>query len=227
VNTRTVLVVDDEKEMRDLIVSVLRTAGLRTIEAANGVQAIDAHHAHQPDLILLDVGLRDMTGHEVCRRIRKFSAVPIVFLTGAGEEVDELLGFAAGGDDYIVKPVSPRLLLAHVEAQFASRERGLDVQQSRFVAGPIVLDSESRSVTVNDREVPLSRIEFDVLHKLIEKPMRVVRRSEMLEEIWGDFYDPHVLEVTVSRLRQKVQRAGGPRIAIAVPSVGYRLLNSA
>lgn len=225
-DTRTVLVVDDEKEMRDLVVSVLRSAGVRTIEATNGTQAIEAHHAHQPDLILLDVGLRDMTGHEVCRRIRKFSAVPVIFLTGAGEEVDELLGFAAGGDDYVVKPVSPRLLLARIDAQFSSRERSNDVQQSRFVAGPITLDSESRSVTVDGKEVALSRIEFDVLLKLIEKPLRVVRRAEMLDEIWGAFYDPHVLEVTVSRLRQKVQRAGGPRIAIAVPSVGYRLLNS-
>ena len=218
---------DDDKEMRDLVGTVLRAGGFKTVEAASGAQAIDAHHAHQPDLIVLDVGLGDMTGLEVCRRIRKHSPVPVIFLTGASDEVDELLGFAAGGDDYVAKPVSPRRLIARVEAQFAARERTTDGPVSRYVAGPITLDAESRSVTVNGTEVRLSRIEFDVLSKLIEKPMRVVRRTELLDEIWGAFYDPHVLEVTVSRLRQKVQRAGGPRIAVAVPSVGYRLLDSA
>lgn len=212
--------------MRNLLVHVLRSAGYRTVEATSGEQAVAAHHAHQPDLILLDVGLNDMSGLEVCRRIRKHSAVPVIFLTGANDEVDELLGFAAGGDDYVTKPVSPRRLLARIEAQFAVRERSSSAQASRFVAGPITLDAESRSVTVNGNDVKLSKIEFDVLNKLIEKPMRVVRRNEMLEEIWGAFYDPHVLEVTVSRLRQKVQRAGGPRIAVAVPSVGYKLLDS-
>ena len=226
-NARTVLIVDDDKEMRSLVGTVLRSGGFKTVEAASGAQAIDAHHAHQPDLIVLDVSLGDMTGLEVCRRIRKHSAVPVIFLTGASDEVDELLGFAAGGDDYVSKPVSPRRLIARVEAQFAARERTTDGPVSRYVAGPITLDSESRSVTVNGTEVRLSRIEFDVLSKLIEKPMRVVRRTELLDEIWGAFYDPHVLEVTVSRLRQKVQRAGGPRIAVAVPSVGYRLLDSA
>lgn len=225
-NSRLVMVVDDDKDMRDLVVNTLRLQGYRTVEANSGSQAVEQHHAYQPDLIVLDVGLGDMTGFEVCRRIRKFSAVPIVFLTGATEEVDELLGFAAGGDDYVAKPVSPRRLLARVEAQFAARERGADGQTSRFVAGPITLDTESRAVFVNGSEVKLSRIEFDVLCKLIEKPTRVVRRTELLEDIWGAFYDPHVLEVTVSRLRQKVQRAGGPRIAVAVPSVGYRLLDS-
>lgn len=226
-NVRTILIVDDEKEMRDLLAGVLRATGYRTIEAGSGVQAIDAYHAHQPDLILLDVGLDDINGLEVCRRIRRFSGVPVIFLTGASEEVDELLGFAAGGDDYIAKPMSPRRLLARIDAQFAGRDRGGDSDSLRFVAGPITLDAESRSVTVNGNNVKLSKIEFDVLQKLIEKPMRVVRRAEMLEEIWGAFYDPHVLEVTVSRLRQKVQRAGGPRIAVAVPSVGYRLLDTA
>lgn len=223
-NARTVLVVDDEKEMRDLLSGVLRATGYRTVEASSGAQAVDSYHAHQPDLVLLDVGLEDMTGLEVCRRIRRFSGVPVVFLTGATDEVDELLGFAAGGDDYVSKPVSPRRLLARIDAQFAARQRGNDSESSRYVAGPITLDTESRSVTVNGTDVKLSKIEFDVLQKLIEKPTRVVRRAEMLEEIWGAFYDPHVLEVTVSRLRQKVQRAGGPRIAVAVPSVGYRLL---
>lgn len=226
-NSRTVLVVDDDAEMRNMLVTVLRSGGFRTVEASSGAQAVEAHHAHQPDLILLDVGLGDMTGLEVCRRIRKYSGVPVIFLTAAADEVDELLGFAAGADDYMAKPISPRRLIARVEAQFAGRERGGDGQTSRFVAGPITLDAESRSVAVNGVDVKLSKIEFDVLSKLIEKPMRVVRRNELLDEIWGAFYDPHVLEVTVSRLRQKVQRAGGPRIAIAVPSVGYRLLDSA
>lgn len=226
-NARTILLVDDDKEVRDLLASVLRATGYRTVEAASGNQAVDSYHAHQPDLVVLDVGLPDMTGLEVCRRIRRFSGVPVVFLTGATDEVDELLGFAAGGNDYVSKPVSPRRLLARIDAQFAAQERGGDAEACRFVAGPITLDTESRSVTVHGSDVKLSKIEFDVLQKLIEKPMRVVRRAEMLEEIWGAFYDPHVLEVTVSRLRQKVQRAGGPRIAVAVPSVGYRLLESA
>ncbi|MGV1003614.1 MAG: response regulator transcription factor [Candidatus Nanopelagicales bacterium] len=219
----TLLVVDDDEDLRGLIVLALKEAGFRTVEAANGRSAIEKYHAHQPDLVVLDIGLGAMDGLEVCRRLRAAGNVPIVFLTSRADEIDQLVGFAVGGDDYITKPVSPRLLVARVGSVLRRGAAEPDTK-TKFTAGPISLDLEAREVLVNGQRVELTRTEFGVLAVLIENPKRVTSREDLIARVWGTWYgDDHIVEVHLSRLRRKITEAGGPRVVVAVRGVGYKL----
>ena len=219
----TVLVVDDDDDLRSLIVLALRESGYRVAEAADGAAALEQYHAHQPDLVVLDIGLGAVDGLEVCRRLRAFGDIPVLFLTSRAEEVDQLVGFAAGGDDYMTKPFSPKLLLARIGSLL---RRGVvtPAAKTNFTVGPITLDLEGRTVQVEEIDVELTRTEFDLLAVLMESPRRVFPREELLERVWGSWFgDDHVVEVQMSRLRSKIGRAGGPKVGVAVRGVGYKL----
>lgn len=223
--TDTVLVIDDEADLRALVSFALGEAGNRVVESADGPQGVAAYHAHQPDLILLDIGLGAVDGLEVCRQIRAVGETPIIFLTSRDREPDELVGFAAGADDYMTKPFSPRVLVARVGSLLRRNQRVATSDRTRFEAGPFVLDTESRTASVDGAPLDLTVIEFDLLTALMENPSRVVTREALLERVWGEWYgDAHVVETHVSRLRLKVQGAGGPRIGTAVRGVGYKLV---
>ena len=218
----TLLVVDDDEDLRSLLVVALRDAGYSVAEAHDGQSAIQAYHAHQPDLVVLDIGLGAMDGLEVCRRLRTFGSVPIVFLTARADEVDQLVGFAAGGDDYVTKPFSPKLLVARI-GSVLKRGRIDDIEPSRFTLGDLSIDLESREARVGQSRLDLTRTEFDLLAALLENPKRVVPRRELVERVWGDWYgDDHMIEVHMSRMRSKVTKAGGPKIGVAVRGVGYK-----
>ena len=223
--SETILVIDDASEVRDLLSFALKDAGYRVVEADSGPTGIEAYHAHQPDLILLDIGLGSMDGLEVCRQLRAVTSAPIIFLTSRADEVDQLVGFAAGGDDYVTKPFSPKVVLARVSSLLRRKQRGGDDEvKTRFQVGQLSLDTESRIATLDATTLDLTRTEFDLLTVLIENPARVVTRETLLERVWGDWYgDTHVVEVHMSRLRNKVKKAGGPSIGTAVRGVGYRL----
>ena len=164
-----------------------------------------------------------MDGLEVCRQLRAVSTTPIVFVTSRADEVDQLVGFAAGADDYLTKPFSPKLLVARV-GTVLRRSKGTEQPKTRLEAGPITLDSETRIAAVNGTELDLTRTEFDLLAMLMDNPRRVVNREALLEGVWGSWYgDDHVVEVHMSRLRTKIKAAGGPRIGVAVRGVGYKL----
>jgi len=219
----TVLIVEDDAPLRTLIAEALMEAKYSVVKAADGKSALQQFHQFKPDIAVLDIGLNDMDGLELCRQIRSFRNIPIVFLTARDSEVDQLLGFATGADDYITKPFSPKLLVARVDA-LTRRKNGPDVEKSRFVVGPIELDKERRSFKVNSQLVPLTRREFDILQTLIASPDRAVSREELIKNAWGDWYgDTHMIECHVSRIRSKVKKAGGPHICQAVHGVGYRL----
>ncbi|MBK9740844.1 MAG: response regulator transcription factor [Actinobacteria bacterium] len=221
--TETILVIDDDADLRGLVSLALSESGYRVVEAADGPAGISAYHGHQPDLIVLDIGLGAMDGLEVCRQLRAVGTTPIVFLTSRAEEVDQLVGFAAGADDYVTKPFSPRLLVARV-GSVLRRGSGAEEEKTRFEVGPLTVDTESRTATVNDVELDLTRTEFDLLTILMENPRRVITRDMLLERVWGSWYgDDHVVEVHMSRLRSKVKAAGGLRIGVAVRGVGYKL----
>lgn len=221
--TIQILVVDDDDDLRSLIALSLRDAGYVVAEASDGLSAIEAYHARQPDLVVLDIGLGAMDGLEVCRRLRGFGNVPVVFLTSRDEEVDELVGFAAGGDDYLTKPFSPKLLVARIGSVL--RRGGIEVaSKTKYSAGPIELDVEAHSCTVSGTAITLTRTEFELLEALMERPNRVIPREELVERVWGAWYgDDHVVEVHLSRLRSKVKKAGGPQVGVAVRGVGYKL----
>ncbi len=219
----TILVIDDDDDLRGLVGLALTDSGYKVVGAPDGPQGIAAFHAHRPDLVVLDIGLGSMDGLEVCRQLRAVSATPIVFLTSRAEEIDQLVGFAAGADDYVTKPFSPKLLVARV-GTVLRRAAGTEEITTRFEVGPLAIDTEERRATVNGVELDLTRTEFDLLALLMENPRRVVTRDVLLERVWGSWYgDDHVVEVHMSRLRTKVKAAGDLRIGIAVRGVGYKL----
>ena len=222
--SETILVIDDQADVRDLISFTLKDAGYRVVEAATGPAGIEAYHANQPDLILLDIGLGSMDGLEVCRQLRTVTSTPIIFLTSRSDEVDELVGFAAGGDDYITKPFSPKVVLARVSSLMRRNQRPDESAKTVFQAGPLSLDTAAHEVTLDGKPLDLTRTEFDLLQALMENPSRVVTRDSLLERVWGEWYgDTHVVEVHISRLRNKVKKAGGPAVGVAVRGVGYKL----
>ena len=221
--TETILAIDDDADVRDLVSLALTESGYRVVTASDGPAGIAAYHAHQPDLIVLDIGLGSMDGLEVCRQLRAVGSTPIVFVTSRADEVDQLIGFAAGADDYLAKPFSPKLLVARV-GTVLRRSQGTEQPRTRFEAGPITADTETRVASVDSTDLDLTRTEFDLLVMLMDNPRRVVNREALLEGVWGSWYgDDHVVEVHMSRLRSKIKAAGGPRIGVAVRGVGYKL----
>lgn len=218
-----VLVVDDDPDLRELITLTLTEAGYRVVGAADGPQAIDAYHRHQPELLILDIGLGAMDGLELCRRIRTLSDIPVVFLTSRAEEVDQLIGLAAGGDDYITKPFSPRILAARV-GTVLRRHRAVPSNRTLFEVGLLRLDTEARTCEYDGHDLALTRIEFEILLTLIENPARVVTREALIDAVWGPWFgDQHLVESHISRLRKKMSSAGGPAVPQAIRGVGYKL----
>jgi DNA-binding response OmpR family regulator len=221
--------VDDAAEFRELVASMLRGEGFVVEVAEDGPAALASARAFAPEVVLLDLGLPGMDGVEVCRQLRTFSDAYVVMLTGREDEVDKLIGLSVGADDYVTKPFSPRELVARVRAMLrrprAVAVAGADVRPSRRV-GPIEIDPAAREAKVDGRVVELTRIEFDLLDALSERPRTAFTRGQLLERVWGPnwFGDDHVVDVHVSKLRQKLgDDARAPRHLRTVRGVGYRL----
>ncbi len=220
-----VLVVEDERDIRNLIVLHLERAGFRCRTAANGAEALRAVRTSLPDVLVLDLMLPEVDGLEVCRRLRSEPAtagVPIIMLTAKADEVDRVVGLEMGADDYVVKPFSPKELVARVRAVLrrvrpAAGDRVLS-------AGPLVLDPGRHVVTLHGRPVELTPKEFGLLQALLEAAGRVLSREHLLHRVWGyaraDEIESRTVDVHVRRLRAKLGDVGG-RIA-TVKSVGYR-----
>lgn len=221
-----ILIVEDDKDLRDLMTIALNGAGYRTITAATGEAALDLYHAQAPNLVVLDVNLgpKSIDGFEVCRRIRRHSDTPIMFLTTQSDEIDQLIGLTSGADNYVAKPISPRLLLAHVTALLRRAETEQRVAEpSQLELDGVDIDLEARTVRVGGQNVDLTKIQFDLLAALAENPKRVLTREQLVERVWGDWYgDDHHLDVHLSRLRQRITEAGGPRVGHSVRGVGFR-----
>ncbi|MCX6430371.1 MAG: response regulator transcription factor [Actinobacteria bacterium] len=227
VNQSLILLVENDEKARSQHVLSLSSAGYRTMEASNGDEAISVFHAHVPDLVLLDIGLggKGIDGLEVCRRIRRVSDTPVIFLTTRSEEVDELMGLTVGADDYLIKPISKRLLVARVAAVLRRSGVGRETAEATVLGTPdLMIDLDSRSVSVNRVVIALTRTQFDLLAALAENPSRVLTREQLVSRVWGEWYGAdHHLDVHLSRLRKKIGDAGGPRVAHAVRGVGFRL----
>lgn len=219
----SVLAVDDDDDLLELISVTLTEAGYKVSQAHDGRQALASYHERPPDLMIVDISLGDMDGLEVCRRIRAVGDVPIVFLTSRADEVDQLIGFAAGGDDYVTKPFSPRVLVARV-GSVLRRTNGAPRDQSVSEVGALRLDSAARACEYDGQEIELTRTEFDILACLMQNPNRVVTRDVLIETVWGPWPgDQHLIESHISRLRKKVGIAGGPDVIKAVRGVGYKM----
>ncbi len=222
----TILVVDDEQAVTDLLAYNLRKTGYTVLTAANGRDALHLAMEGKPDLILLDVMIPEMDGLDVCRELRKTSAVPIIMITARGEEIDRVVGLELGADDYVCKPFSVRELMARIKAVLRRGTTG--GASTTLLKGPLGLeiDVESRRASVSGHPLELTRLEFDVLLLLLQNAGRVLTRERLLELAWGyDFNgDTRAVDSTVKRLRAKL-RAAGPGVDVleAVRGLGYRM----
>lgn len=225
-----ILVVDDEPAVTDLLAYNLRKANYQVLTAADGHQALDLAQQFRPDLILLDLMLPGVEGLEVCRELRKTSSVPIIMVTALGEEIDRVVGLELGADDYVAKPFSVRELLARIKAVLRrASQRGPSTGEPKkclYGPGDLSLDLESRQVTVLSAPLHLTQLEFDVLHRLLANPGRVLTRERLLEQAWGYDYvgDTRAVDSAIKRLRAKLRSANPAADQIeAVRGVGYRL----
>ena len=221
----TVLVVDDEPIVRDVVVRYLREDGLATLEAGDGDDARALIEARRPDLVVLDVMLPGTDGLELCRWIRSRSDVPVILLTARGEEADRIVGLELGADDYVTKPFSPRELAVRVRTVLR-RSNGAPPPRERLEFGDVVLDGASREVTKAGRPVTLTAKEFDLLWFLVLHPNRVFSRDQLMGTVWGyeAAVDTGTVTVHVRRLREKVETdPAKPRHLQTVWGVGYRL----
>jgi DNA-binding response OmpR family regulator len=220
-----VLVVDDEQALATVIASYLEREGFAVDLAHDGPSAVAAAREHRPDLVVLDVMLPGFDGVEVCRQVRGFSDAYIIMLTARDEEIDKIVGLSVGADDYLVKPFSPRELIARVRAMLR-RPRAVPVNPAVTVLGDLTIDPEARKVTVDGAPVDLTRTEFDLLAAMADRPRAAFSRRQLLTEVWGpDWYgDEHLVDVHVGHLRRKLgDDATEPRYVRTVRGVGYGL----
>jgi len=220
-----ILVVEDDVATQELVTSLLVSSGHTTITADDGASAIEKARALEPDLIIMDLGLPDRDGLEVCREIRETSDALILMLTGRDDEVDTVLGLKMGADDYVTKPFGARELTARVEALTRRMNSG-QPSCNGFVVGDLAVDPTGREVTVEGAEVQLTKLEFDILETLCERPAHVFTRDALIERVWGhDWHgDGHLVDVHVANIRKKIDSAGGPSHIKTVRGVGFRMV---
>jgi DNA-binding response OmpR family regulator len=221
----TVLVVDDEMALAGVVAGYLEREGFSVLQAHDGPSAVELAETHRPDLIVLDVMLPGFDGVEVCRQVRQFTDAYIIMLTARDEEIDKIVGLSVGADDYLVKPFSPRELIARVRAMLR-RPRAAPVSPEVTTIGDLAIDEESRTVTVAGGPVELTRTEFDLLATMVARPRLAFSRRQLIDSVWGsDWYgDEHLVDVHVGHLRHKLgDDANEPRYVRTVRGVGYGL----
>jgi two-component system alkaline phosphatase synthesis response regulator PhoP len=222
---KCVLVVDDEPKIVDVVGDYLRSAGFSVTTAADGERALELARARPPDLVVLDLGLPGLDGLDVTRELRRASPpVPIIMLTARGEETDRVLGLELGADDYLVKPFSPRELVARVRAVLR-RTEGRPAERERFVVGDVAVDTARREVTVSGRLLELTATEFDLLVELARQPGRVFTRAQLLDAVRGVAVDAYerTVDAHIKNIRRKLEpEPHRPRYLLTVHSVGYR-----
>jgi phosphate regulon transcriptional regulator PhoB len=226
---RRILVVEDESDLRELIRYNLEQEGFAVEEAADGVQALERINRRSPDLVVLDLMLPGMSGLEICRKLRsapQTAALPILVATAKTTEVDRVLGLEMGADDYLVKPFSPRELVARVKALLRRAHLLAEPESSGvYEKGRLKIDFDSYEVYVQGERKELALREFELLRFLVQHPMRVYSREQLLDMVWGrdTFVEPRTVDVHIRRLRKHIERDdANPELILTVRSVGYR-----
>ena len=238
---KTILVVDDEQPIIDMLVYNLKKEGYNVIEANDGVTAVDMALEQKPNLILLDIMLPKLDGLSVCKRVKNSLNIPIIMLTAKDEEIDKILGLELGADDYITKPFSIRELVARVKANLRKVDATMMVnykQESdpeqekrktqKIVVGDLELDLDKFEVKVRGEVIDLTLREFEVLKFLASEPGQVITRETLLEKVWGyEYYgDIRTVDVTVRRIREKIEKdTSTPQILITKRGVGYYIVS--
>ena len=220
-----VLVVEDERNLREPLVYLLQKEGYDVIEAEDGNAAIENFRTLGADLILLDLMLPGLSGNEVCRAIRAESQVPIIMVTAKDTEIDKVVGLEIGADDYVTKPYSTRELLARMKAVLRRGSEPVAQDSGVLKAGPVVMDIERHMVTVNGEKIQMPLKEFELLELLMENVNRVLTRGQIIDRVWGSNYfgDTKTLDVHVKRIRSKIEDdPSRPRHLLTVRGLGYK-----
>jgi two-component system response regulator RegX3 len=219
-----ILVVEDEESFREGVSFILSKEGYEVIDAADGNDAIIKFEREGADLVLLDVMLPGLSGLEVCKKLRTLTKVPIIMLTAKDTELDKVLGLEIGADDYITKPFSSRELLARVKA-ILRRTGSVDVKSAIMEIGPVRVDTERHTVSVEGLDQSLPLKEFDLLVYLMQNAGRVLTRTQLIDRIWGSDYfgDTKTLDVHVKRLRSRIEKdAANPKFIQTIRGLGYK-----
>lgn len=241
-DVKTILIVDDEQPIIDVLMYNLKKEGYRIIEANDGITAVNKALDEKPDLMLLDIMLPKLDGLSVCKRVKNSLNIPIIMLTAKDGEIDKILGLELGADDYITKPFSVRELVARVKANLRKAETHYAPEvmqnvaetpkepkkQSTIKVGNLVLDLEKYEVNVDGNVINLTLREFEVLKFLAQQPGQVVTREALLEKVWGyEYYgDIRTVDVTVRRIRERIEKdTSNPQILITKRGVGYYIPN--
>ena len=239
-DAKTILIVDDEQPIVDILVYNLKKEGYNTIEASDGMTAVDIALDKKPDLILLDIMLPKLDGLSVCKRIKNSLNVPIIMLTAKDSEIDKILGLELGADDYITKPFSVRELVARVKPnltkvvavaaiQMPSNVEENKKKENKIVVGDLELDLDKFEVKVRGEVIDLTLREFEVLKFLASQPEQVITRETLLEKVWGyEYYgDIRTVDVTVRRIREKIEKDTSiPKILMTRRGVGYYIASN-
>ena len=224
----TILVVEDERDIADLVKYHLEKAGLSARVVGDGKHALDLITREPPDLVILDLMLPSLDGLEVCRRLRGSPAtrgIPLIMLTAKAEEVDRIVGLEMGADDYVPKPFSPRELVARVKAVLRRMAAPLAASEAPVRVGELRLDPARHEVTRGGQAVSLSAMEFRLLEFFLRHRGRVYTRTQLLDQVWGQdrFVEPRTVDVHIRRLREKIEDdPRRPRLVLTVRGMGYK-----
>ena len=235
---KKVLIVDDEQAIIDVLVYNLKKEGYETLEATDGITAVNMALEEKPDLMLLDIMLPKLDGLSVCKRVKNYLNIPILMLTAKDAEIDKIVGLELGADDYITKPFSVRELVARVKANLRKVDASLNSKtiddkqekkkESKISVGDLELDLDKFEVKVRGEVIDLTLREFEVLKFLASEPGQVVTRETLLEKVWGyEYYgDIRTVDVTVRRIREKIEKdTSTPQILITKRGVGYYIVS--
>lgn len=222
-----IVIIEDEKDIVDLVRYTFRKEGFEVASFSRGLEGLEYLRRNRAALVLLDIMLPDQDGFVICKRLRaddKLKALPVIFLTAKGEEIDRVVGLEIGADDYVVKPFSPRELVARVKAVLRRQERLAEKREVVAVSG-LRLDTRTQEVIVRGQAVELSALEFKLLYFLASHPRHVFSRDRLLDEVWGRdrFVTPRTVDVHIRRLREKIEaQPDHPRLLQTVRGSGYR-----
>lgn len=220
-NGYTVMIIDDEEAMRQLVKTFLEKEGYTVLQAANGVEALAMIDRQMPDLLIVDIMMPYMDGFAFTKELKQKYDVPLIFLSAKGEEWDKVHGLKLGGDDYVVKPFHPGELLARAESVLR-RAKPSPRQAERYTIGPLILDAQAHKVTVSGRTLSLTLKEYDLLFRLAQHPGKVFTREQLLQSVWGDDYagGERTVDTHVKTLRLKLKEHAG--LIQTVWGIGYK-----